>query len=259
MTDLPILDQPAEMVPIGKPARRLPRWLKKKIPKGDVNRFTANLLDELRLETVYDNAKCPNRSECYSQKTATFMILGKVCTRPCAFCAVAKGRTQPLEADEPLRVAQATHRLGLAHVVITSVTRDYLPDGGAEHFYQTVLAVRDKCDATVEVLTPDFIGNPEALDRVISSAPEVFNQHRDRATVVPSGAWSQEQLSMDAGPFKQSETKERIDSDQERPDAWLGRNARRVVRRVGRFVGGRLRSADAWPISSTFAGSPTRL
>ena len=179
VTDLPILDQPAEMLRIGKPARRLPRWLKKKIPKGDVNRFTANLLDELRLETVCDHARCPNRSECYSQKTATFMILGKVCTRPCDFCAVSKGRTQPLEADEPLRVAQATRRLGLAHVVITSVTRDDLPDGGAEHFYRTVLAVRDKCDATVEVLTPDFIGNPEALDRVISSAPEVFNHNTE--------------------------------------------------------------------------------
>ncbi|HVW36237.1 MAG TPA: radical SAM protein, partial [Pirellulales bacterium] len=121
--------------------RRLPRWLKRNVPLGNANHFTASLLEELRLETVCDNAKCPNRMECYSQKTATFMILGNVCTRPCGFCSVAKGKTQALELDEPERLAEASLRLGLKHVVITSVTRDDLPDGGAEHFYQCVLAV----------------------------------------------------------------------------------------------------------------------
>ena len=98
--------------------------------------------------------------ECWSQKTATFMILGNVCTRPCGFCSVPKGKTEALEADEPERVAEAAARLGLKHVVITSVTRDDLPDGGAEHFYRSVLAVRERTGAAVEVLTPDFIGNP---------------------------------------------------------------------------------------------------
>ena len=109
--------------------KRLPRWLKREVPKGNANHFTENLLDELNLETVCDNAKCPNRMECYSQKTATFMILGNVCTRPCGFCAVQRGKPGPLEADEPQRLAEASRRLGLKHVVITSVTRDDLADG----------------------------------------------------------------------------------------------------------------------------------
>jgi lipoic acid synthetase len=159
--------------------RRLPRWLKREIPKGNANHFTAGLLDELRLETVCDNAKCPNRMECYSQKTATFMILGNVCTRPCGFCAVHRGRPEALEADEPTRVAEAAARLGLAHVVITSVTRDDLPDGGAEHFYECVLAVRARTGATVEVLTPDFVTCQSALDRVVAAAPEVFNHNTE--------------------------------------------------------------------------------
>lgn len=158
---------------------RLPRWLKRNVPKGNANHFTANLLEELRLETVCDNARCPNRMECYSQKTATFMILGNVCTRPCGFCSVAKGKTQALEADEPERVAEAARRLGLKHVVITSVTRDDLPDGGADHFYRTVLAVREATGATVEVLTPDFLHCPEALERVVEAAPEVFNHNTE--------------------------------------------------------------------------------
>lgn len=157
----------------------MPRWLKRNVPKGNANHFTANLLEELRLETVCDNARCPNRMECYSQKTATFMILGNVCTRPCGFCSVAKGKTQALEADEPERVAEAARRLGLKHVVITSVTRDDLPDGGADHFYRTVLAVREATGATVEVLTPDFLHCPEALERVVEAAPEVFNHNTE--------------------------------------------------------------------------------
>lgn len=158
---------------------RLPRWLKRNVPLGNANHFTANLLEELRLETVCDNARCPNRMECYSQKTATFMILGNVCTRPCGFCAVAKGKTQELEADEPERVAEAARRLGLRHVVITSVTRDDLADGGAEHFYRTVLAVRERTGAAVEVLTPDFVHCRWAVDRVVAAAPEVFNHNTE--------------------------------------------------------------------------------
>lgn len=136
-------------------------------------------MEELKLETVCDNAKCPNRMECYSQKTATFMILGNVCTRPCGFCAVARGKPEALEADEPARVAEAAARLGLKHVVITSVTRDDLPDGGAEHFYQTVLAVRERTQAAIEVLTPDFVAHKAGLDRVIDAAPEVFNHNME--------------------------------------------------------------------------------
>jgi lipoic acid synthetase len=153
--------------------------LKRQIPKGNANHFTSRLLEELRLETVCDNAKCPNRMECYSQKTATFMILGNICTRPCGFCSVERGRPAPPEADEPQRLAEAAHRLSLEHVVITSVTRDDLPDGGAEHYYQCVTAVRERTGATIEVLTPDFVEQPQALNRVIQAAPEVFNHNTE--------------------------------------------------------------------------------
>jgi lipoic acid synthetase len=158
---------------------RLPAWLRRNLPKANANHFTARLLAELRLQTVCDNARCPNRMECYSQKTATFMILGNVCTRPCGFCSVAKGKTLPPEADEPYRVAEAAFRLGLRHVVITSVTRDDLPDGGAEHFYQTVIAVRQRTRAAVEVLTPDFIHCPAAIERVLKACPDVFNHNTE--------------------------------------------------------------------------------
>lgn len=173
MHTLPVLDN-ADAEP-----RRLPRWLKRNVPLGNANHFTARLLDELRLETVCDNARCPNRMECYSRKTATFMVLGNVCTRPCGFCAVERGKTQAVESDEPRRLAEAAFRLGLKHVVITSVTRDDLADGGADHFYRCVLAVRERTGAAVEVLTPDFLGKPGAVECVVASLPEVFNHNTE--------------------------------------------------------------------------------
>src|SRR5262245_60235243 len=166
-----VLDPPA-------PRRRLPSWLKRPLPTGEMS-FTTRVIEDLRLETVCESARCPNRTECWSQRTATFMILGNVCTRPCGFCSVPKGKTEPLEVDEPERVAEAAARLGLKYVVITSVTRDDLADGGAEHFYRSVLAVRARTGATVEVLTPDFLGNPLAIARVIAARPEVFNHNTE--------------------------------------------------------------------------------
>jgi lipoyl synthase len=157
----------------------LPRWLKRNVPLGSANHFTANLIGELGLQTVCDHAKCPNRMECYSQLTATFMILGKVCTRNCRFCGVEKGKPLPVEADEPHRVAEAAKRLGLKHVVVTCVTRDDLPDGGAEHFFNTVTAIHEATGATVEVLPSDFAGNSAAVDRVLDAAPEVYNHNTE--------------------------------------------------------------------------------
>ena len=114
------------------------------MPKGNANHFTAKLIGQLGLQTVCDHAKCPNRMECYSQKTATFLILGDICTRGCRFCSVRKGKPLPPDPDEPRRVAEAARQLGLEHVVITCVTRDDLPDGGAEHFVETVAAIRQE-------------------------------------------------------------------------------------------------------------------
>jgi lipoic acid synthetase len=173
MQSLPVVaDRPSA------PAR-LPAWLKRPLPQGNFNAFTDSLLDELRLETVCENARCPNRPECYARKTATFMILGNHCTRPCGFCSVPRGTPLPLEDDEPARVAEASARMGLRHVVITSVTRDDLPDGGADHFYRCVMAVRERTGAAIEVLTPDFLGDPVAIDRVLESRPEVFNHNTE--------------------------------------------------------------------------------
>lgn len=178
LVELPILDR-STPEPAAAPGPRLPRWLKRNVPLGNANHFTAHLIDELGLETVCQSAKCPNRMECWSQKTATFMIMGNVCTRPCGFCSVPKGKTEALELDEPDRLAEAAFRLGLKHVVITSVTRDDLADGGADHFYRCVLAVRQRTGAAVEVLTPDFLGKPGAIERVVAAAPEVFNHNTE--------------------------------------------------------------------------------
>ncbi len=179
MTSLPILNQPTTDAPsTDGPHRRLPRWLKRPLPQPGMA-YTSDVISDLHLETVCESAKCPNRTECWSQKTATFMIAGNVCTRPCGFCSVPKGKTERLELDEPERVAEAAARLGLKYVVITSVTRDDLPDGGAEHWYRTVIAVRERTGSQVEVLTPDFLGNRAAISRVIEARPDVFNHNTE--------------------------------------------------------------------------------
>ena len=136
---------------------------------------TRDLLDRLHLPTVCDSARCPNRGECFSHHTATFLILGEVCTRGCAFCAVKKGKPLPLQADEPQRLARAVAELGLRHVVITSVTRDDLPDGGAAHYARVVAALRQLCPGVrVELLVPDFAGSREALATVLASGPDIL-------------------------------------------------------------------------------------
>jgi lipoic acid synthetase len=185
MLDLPLFGESkssggcsAPPLPTETERRRLPKWLKRPLPSAEMS-FTSGVIDDLRLETVCESAKCPNRTECWSQRTATFMILGNVCTRPCGFCSVQKGKTEAIEADEPDRVAEAARRLGLKHVVITCVTRDDLPDGGAEHFYRCVTAVREKTGAAVEVLTSDFKGNRAAISRVIAARPDVFNHNTE--------------------------------------------------------------------------------
>jgi lipoic acid synthetase len=158
--------------------QRFPDWLKKRLPSGPEAAQTRRLVAELRLATVCHSAKCPNIWECYARHVATFMILGDRCTRGCRFCGVARGEAGPPDPDEPRRVAEAVGRLGLRHAVITSVTRDDLPDGGAAHFVATIKAVRAANPAvTVEVLTPDFQDDCEAIRRVVEAGPDVFNHN----------------------------------------------------------------------------------
>jgi lipoic acid synthetase len=157
---------------------RKPEWLKKPLPKAASVREVEGLLREHRLHTVCESAKCPNKGECFERGTATFLIMGNTCTRDCRFCSVPGGVPGALDPDEPAHVADAAARMGLAHVVITSVTRDDLPDGGARHFADTVEAVRWRLPAaTVEVLTPDFGGDTSHLDLVLSVHPDVFNHN----------------------------------------------------------------------------------
>lgn len=156
--------------------RRLPIWLRKKINWQDT-RSIKYLLRDLSLNTVCENAHCPNISGCFASGRATFMILGNVCTRSCKFCAVAKGVPQAVDRNEPERVARAVQSLKLKHVVITSVTRDDLADYGADHFVRSIRAIRDLTPATIEVLTPDFKGTPEAIKKVVKANPDVFNHN----------------------------------------------------------------------------------
>lgn len=158
--------------------RRLPSWLKVRVSFNERYQNTMAVIKEYGLHTVCQGAECPNRGACFADGTATFMILGAVCTRNCRFCAVEKGEVQPPDLDEPRRVAEAVHQLGLDYAVITSVTRDDLPDGGAWAFAEVIRLIREKSPGTmVEVLTPDFKGNRESLQKVAEARPDVFNHN----------------------------------------------------------------------------------
>ena len=160
------------------PRPRLPQWLRIQLPTTNAFAQTRALLDELKLHTVCQSAKCPNHWECWSKGTATFMIAGDRCTRACGFCAVTTAKPFALEADEPARVAEATRRMRLKHVVITAVARDDLPDGGAEHFRQTIEAIRNlNPDTIIEILTPDFNDCGPAIKTVLSARPDIFNHN----------------------------------------------------------------------------------
>ena len=161
-----------------QPRPRLPDWLRIRLPTSDTFGHTRALLDELKLHTVCESAKCPNHWECWSKGTATFMIAGDRCTRACPFCAVSTAKPQALEADEPRRVAEAARRMRLRHVVITAVARDDLQDGGADHFRRTIEAVRElNPRIVIEVLTPDFNDNDASIEMVLSARPEIFNHN----------------------------------------------------------------------------------
>jgi lipoic acid synthetase len=160
------------------PIQRKPAWIRVKAPNHPIYHETRALMRENRLVTVCEEAACPNIGECWSQRHATMMIMGEICTRACAFCNVATGLPKALDADEPARVADAVAKLGLAHVVVTSVDRDDLADGGAAHFAATIRAIRAAAPATtIEVLTPDFLRKNAALETAVEARPDVFNHN----------------------------------------------------------------------------------
>lgn len=160
------------------PVLRKPDWLRVRAPGSAEYAETRAIVKKHNLTTVCEEAACPNIGECWSERHATFMIMGEVCTRACAFCNVATGQPDPLDSDEPHRVANAVAKLGLRHVVITSVDRDDLSDGGAQHFAETIAAIRSQSPSTtIEILTPDFLRKPGALEVVIAARPDVFNHN----------------------------------------------------------------------------------
>ena len=160
------------------PIQRKPAWIRVKAPNHPVYHETRGLIRDNRLITVCEEAACPNIGECWSQRHATMMIMGDTCTRACAFCNVRTGQPNPLQADEPARVADAVAKLGLRHVVLTSVDRDALPDGGAAHFAQVIQAIRQAAPGTtIEVLTPDFLRKPKGGATVAAAHPDVFNHN----------------------------------------------------------------------------------
>ncbi|MGN6185203.1 MAG: lipoyl synthase [Thermoanaerobaculia bacterium] len=162
------------MTPVNKRAGVRPEWLKIRVP-GDLAELpVSRLINNYALNTVCQEARCPNIFECWNAGTATFMVLGEICTRRCTFCAVGRGNPLVADADEPRRVAEAVAKMGVKHAVITMVNRDDMPDGGAQHMAETVLAVREKTGAAVEVLISDLEGNRDALRAVIASTPEVL-------------------------------------------------------------------------------------
>lgn len=166
---------------VGRPSTpllRKPDWIRVKAPGSAVFNATRAIVRENGLVTVCEEASCPNIGECWSQKHATFMILGGICTRACSFCNVSTGKPLPLDEAEPENVAHATATMGLKHVVVTSVDRDDLEDGGADHFVRTIRAIREAApETTIEILTPDFLRKPGAAELVIDAAPDVFNHN----------------------------------------------------------------------------------
>lgn len=156
---------------------RLPEYLKRPIVDTETTKNVRKILKTKCLNTVCKGARCPNKAECYAKNTATFLIMGNVCTRNCRYCNISPARPEPLDLEEPRHIAEAVKELGLKFAVITSVTRDDLSDGGAEHFKNCIEEIRKVCDAKIEILTSDMKGNKQALDTIISAHPDVFNHN----------------------------------------------------------------------------------
>ncbi len=180
--ELPVI-QPQAALPsgeVGTSKIKKPNWLRVKLPTGEGYRHVRRLVDEHKLHTICESGNCPNMGECWGAGTATFMILGNICTRSCGFCAVATGRPLPVDWDEPQRVAEAIHLMKVKHAVITSVDRDELKDGGSIVWYNTIKAVRTlNPETTLETLIPDFQGKWENLQRIIDAAPEVVSHNME--------------------------------------------------------------------------------
>jgi lipoic acid synthetase len=178
MSNIDVLRHPEKRNKTSNPIQRKPSWIRVKVPNSDTYHETRKIMRELNLVTVCEEAACPNIGECWSKKHATVMIMGDICTRACSFCNVATGKPKALDPLEPINVGLSVSKLGLNHVVITSVDRDDLEDGGAQHFASVISAIRSSAkETTIEILTPDFKDKYNAIDHIINTPPDVFNHN----------------------------------------------------------------------------------
>ena len=235
---------------VSRPRPRLPEWLRLPLPTADTFARTRSLLDELKLHTVCESAKCPNHWECWSKGTATFMIAGDRCTRACGFCAVSTAKPLALEADEPARVAEATRRMKLKHVVITAVARDDLKDGGAEHFRRTIEAVRAlNPGIVIEVLVPDFNESDAAIEAVLAAKPHIFNHNLETVRRLTPGVRHRATYDRSLSVLAKVKAK-RGDAIHTKSGMMLGLGETEdgSVDGHGRFARGELRSPHAGPV-----------
>lgn len=228
---------------------RKPEWLRVRYNQQAVNEV-AELMRDLKLNTVCKAANCPNLGECYQKHTATFMILGDICTRNCRFCNVTCGKPLPPDPDEPENVAQAAKKLGLRHVVLTCSTRDDLPDGGAEHFAKTVRAIRALCPGTtVETLTSDMKGSHEAADIVVAAHPDVFNVNIETVKELQKAVRPQAGYDRTLGVLRYVKEKRPDDFNQDRLHGRPWRDGRADLCPHGRYSCHGLRHSDHWTVS----------
>jgi len=177
MTDLHSMSQSGTLNEAEK-NQRLPEWVRRTVLNTEENRQVRSILKEQKLNTICESGRCPNKGECWARGTATYLLMGPLCTRTCKFCSVNKGMPEALDADEPQRVAEASRQMNLRHVVLTSVNRDDLPDQGSNHFARTIIALKELIpDVNVEVLTPDFQGREDCVATVLAANPVVFNHN----------------------------------------------------------------------------------
>ena len=242
--------------------RRHPDWIKVRAPLSAEYFRTRSILQELKLHSVCQEACCPNIGECFSHRTATFMLMGDVCTRNCPYCAVAHGKVRPLDAGEPQRIAEAVARLGLQHVVVTSVDRDDLPDGGAAHFAATARAIKElRPAARVEVLVPDFRGSHKSVETVVDAPVDIYNHNTETVPSLysqcrPGGRYETVLDVLESCQKVRSSVGTRA-ADQNRHYAWARRGTRRIDDRAGRLARSRLRYSDPRPILAAVTGSST--
>ena len=236
-----------------KPQPRRPDWLRVKAPRVGSFSETKRLMRDLDLVTVCEEAACPNIGECWANKHATMMILGAVCTRACAFCNVATGRPDLLDPHEPDHVAEAVARLGLRHVVITSVDRDDLDDGGAEHFARTIAAIRHSSpETTIEVLTPDFLRKDGAVEQVVAARPDVFNHNMETVERLYKPVRPGARYAHSLHVLKQVKALDPSIFTKSGIMVGLGETDEEVAENDGTFEGSRCRFYDNWPIFTAY-------